>query len=227
MAERILKFIEDQTMEYRTKEAFNSLYTNLQFCGDDVKVVMLTSCGENEGKSTIARRFAEIIAENGERVLLIDADMRKSVMLGQFETSNDTKIYGLSHFLSGQVNVDEIVYHTAIPYFDIIVSGPIPPNPAVLLAGEKLSNFIMAAREIYDYVIIDSTPLGMVIDSAVLAPLTDGAIMVVEAANVSRTLAMDVKKQLEVTGCKILGTILNKVPLSKGSYYYKKYYGKE
>lgn len=227
MAERILKFIEDQTMEYRTKEAFNSLYTNLQFCGDDVKVVMLTSCGENEGKSTIARRFAEIIAENGERVLLIDADMRKSVMLGQFETSNDTKIYGLSHFLSGQVNVDEIVYHTDIPYFDIIVSGPIPPNPAVLLAGEKLSNFIMAAREIYDYVIIDSTPLGMVIDSAVLAPLTDGAIMVVEAANVSRILAMDVKKQLEVTGCKILGTILNKVPLSKGSYYYKKYYGKE
>ena len=227
MAERILKFIEDQTMEYRTKEAFNSLYTNLQFCGDDVKVVMLTSCGDNEGKSTIARLFAEIIAENGERVLLIDADMRKSVMLGQFETSNDTKIYDLSHFLSGQVNVDEIVYHTDIPYFDIIVSGPIPPNPAVLLAGEKLSNFIMAAREIYDYVIIDSTPLGMVIDSAVLAPLTDGAIMVVEAANVSRTLAMDVKKQLEVTGCKILGTILNKVPLSKGSYYYKKCYGKE
>ena len=85
----------------------------------------------------------------------------------------------------------------------------------------------MAAREIYDYIIIDSTPLGMVIDPAVVAPFTDGVIMVIEAANVSRSFAMDVKKQLEVSGCKILGTILNKVAATSDSYYYSKYYGRD
>ena len=227
MANRILRFVEDQTMRYSTREAFNSLYTNLQFCGDDVKVIMLTSCSENEGKSTIARRFSEIIAEHGERVLLVDADMRKSTFLNQFEPVLDGKVQGLSHFLSGQTTVDEIVHHTDVNNFDIVLAGPAPPNPAVLLAGEKFYNFIMAARDIYDYVIIDSTPLGMVIDPAVVAPFTDGVIMVIEAANVSRSFAMDVKKQLEVSGCKILGTILNKVAATSDSYYYSKYYGRD
>ena len=106
---------------------------------------------------------------------------------------------------------------------DIIVTGPLSPNPTELLNGELFTDMIASLRNRYDAVIIDAPPLGNVIDAAVIAPKCDGVVLVVEADQTSRRLAMDVKKQIEMTGSRILGVVLNKVKVEKSKYY--KYYG--
>lgn len=132
---------------------------------------------------------------------------------------------GLSEFLSGQAEIKNIIYNTQDPDFDVIFSGRFPPNPVELLGGKRLSALLSNMRNIYDYVIIDTPPLGTVIDAAVMAPACDGAIMVITPGKITNTEALEVKKQLDKSGCKILGAILNDI-YGKRTKYYKKYYKK-
>lgn len=229
MKKQMVKFGRIQDADYGTKEAFNSLRTNLKFCGDDIQVVVLTSCTANEGKSTTALNLAISFTEDGKRVLLLDVDLRKSVFVGAYKMSAEGQIKGLSHYLSGQCSLDEVLYQTDLHNLDIVVAGPTTPNPTELLGNERFSQLIELARQNYDRVIIDSPPLGMVIDTVVVAPYCDGAIIVVESDSISRKYAQDVKKQLEFADCRILGVVLNKVDISSGKYYkgyYKGYYKK-
>lgn len=213
--------IEEQ--EYFQREAYNSLRTNLQFCGDDLKVVMLTSCTPNEGKSTVAFELSRNLADAGKRVLLVDADLRKSVLIGRYRITSGEEILGLSHFLSGQKKLEDVIYGTDIEKFDMIVAGPVPPNPSELLGKKYFDRLLEYGRENYDLVILDCPPLGAVIDAAVIAPKCDGAILVIESGQNSFHFLQDVKKQLEMTGVRILGAVLNKVKVQKSGYY-KKYY---
>ena len=216
----------DKKMDYATKEAFNRFKTNLRFCGQDKKAIAITSCGENEGKSSISRSLAIANAEDGKKVLVIDADMRKSVWAGEIEFEGDmdeNSVKGLSHYLSGQANIEDIIYSSNIEGFDLLIAGPVPPNPSGLLEQVEFRKLVEYARERYDLVIIDLPPLGMVIDAAIAARYSDGAIILVEAFEVKQQIAAEVKKQLEVSGCEVLGVVLNKVPrVTKG--YYNKYY---
>jgi len=214
-----------KTLEYAQREAYNSLRTNLTFCGDDTKVIMFTSCTPNEGKSTVTMELARSLATDGKKTIVIDADLRKSVIVGRHRMKSTSEVFGLSHYLSGQKKLEEVICNTNIDNFDIIVAGPTVPNPTELL-GKKYYNVMLEyLRERYDYVLIDCPPLGWVIDAAVIAPTTDGAIMVVESNTISYRYVQDVKKQLEVTGVRILGIILNKVKAESGGYY-NKYGGK-
>lgn len=210
-------------LEYSENESYKSLRTNLFFCGEEKKTIAVTSCTPNEGKSTVSLNLAMSLADSGKKVLFIDADLRKSVLIGRTEVEEEIK--GLSHFLSYQAAVDEVIFATNIPRFHIIYAGAVPPNPAELLGGTYFKQLLTAVRKLYDYVIIDTPPLGSVIDGAVIADECDGSVLVIESGAISYRFAREVKEQLEKCNSPILGVILNKVDMNKQEYY-GKYYGK-
>ena len=211
---------------YYTKEAFKRLHTNIEFCGDDVKVVAVTSCTPNEGKSKCSFNLARSLSESGHKVLLLDADIRKSMMARRFET--DEQIKGLTHFLAGMEPLQEVLYKTDEKNFYVVFSGPSVPNPVDLLSSDKFEKLLSSCRALFDYIIIDCPPLASVIDAAIISKNCDGSLMVISQGSINYRIAQSVKDQLEKTGCKILGVVMNNVDIHSGGYYggyYKKYYG--
>lgn len=206
--------------DYVTNEAYKTLRTNLFFCGSGIKTVMITSCDENEGKSTVSAELSKSLAEAGKKTLLIDADMRKSVLL---KTSAKTGTpAGLSEVLSGMNELKNTVCHTQIANFDVIFSGHFPPNPVELMGGGRFDAVLEMLKPMYDYIIIDTPPLGIVIDAAVIASGCDGAIMVISDGKIRRAAARRVKEQLDKSGCRVLGAVINES--EKNSRFGKKYY---
>lgn len=215
--------IKTKKLNYSAEEAYKSLRTNIQFCGEDKKVIAVTSCTPNEGKSSVTLNLAISMAQAGKKVLLIDADLRKSVLVGSTKVSGSAK--GLTHYLSKQAAMIDVICSTNVKNLHIVFAGPVPPNPAELLGGRYFREMIDSLRKVYDYILIDTPPLGSVIDSAVIAQECDGAMLVIESGVISYRFAQDVKAQLEKTNCPILGVVLNKVDMS-GNGFYGKYYGK-
>ena len=219
---------ETKKLNYSVREAFKTLRTNFLFCGNDIKTVLITSCVKNEGKSTISIELSKSLALSEKKVLLIDSDLRKSVFATKY-TVNEEKIVGLSEYLSGQAEFDDIIYSTQNENLSMIFAGAVPPNPVELLGSNKFKDLIAQMRDEYDYVIIDAAPLGAVIDASAISAFVDGAILVITANEISYRFAADVKQQLEKSNCRVLGAILNRIPMKSGSYYtsyYRKYYGK-
>ena len=221
-----------KTPSYSRTEAFRTLRSNIQFCGDNIKTIVFTSFGENEGKSTIVMNLARSFAEAGKKVLVIDTDIRKSVMIRELRprTSSGNNIFGLSHYLSGQKKIDDVTCEVQQqPKLNIIFSGPFVNNSAELLDNHYMDMLLEYAKSKYDIVLLDSSPLGFVIDAAVLGSRCDGAIIVISQGECNRRQITSVKKQLITSGVKILGAVFNKVDISKNGYYghyYGKYYGK-
>ena len=178
----------------------------------------------DEGKSETAFALASSFGNIGKKVLLVDADIRKSVMVKRYEIKGNPN--GLSQYLSGQKKLGEVIYHTNMENVDMILAGPYSPNPAELLEDELFKVLLENARELYDYIIIDTPPMLNLIDGAIIANQCDGAVIVVESGGISYRMAQKVKSQLEKSGCRILGAVLNRVGGEYGSGYYKKYYGK-
>lgn len=217
------------TKEFQSAEALKTLRTNLMFSGAVVKAVALTSFSAEEGKSSISFQLAASLAQAGKRVLLMDADLRKSVLASRLRIRG--KVDGLSHFLSGMANANEVINETDIPGLYIMLAGARVPNAAELLVQPGFGKLIEALKNTFDYVIVDAAPVGQVIDCAVMAPALDGVLMVIDTTHNSYKLARRMKQQLEKSGAKILGVILNRVDLTdKGGYYGKAYgygYGQE
>ncbi len=211
----------DKYDNYFVNESFKTLRTNLQFCGSQYKVIDITSCDANEGKTTIALMLAKSLSDINKKVVYVDCDLRKSVVGVRYTDAKSAK--GLSEYLSGLANKEEIVRNTQFDNFDIVVSGPHCPNPVDLMIGEKFLEFMEELKKEYDYVIVDTPPLGLVIDSAVVAKTCDAAVMVISAGRVRYRQAKKTKAQLEKSGCKILGAVLNFAD-KKSDNYYKKYY---
>lgn len=221
-----VNFEKNKELGYKINEAYKSLRTNISFAGDDIQVIALTSSVPNEGKSAVSFNLAKSFAEDGKKVLYIDADIRKSVTIARYGVDIETK--GLTHYLSGQSELADVTYDTNIKNFSIIFTGQVAPNPAELLGNKRFKKMIETQRENFDYVIIDCPPLGSVIDAAIVAKECDGAIIVIETDNVSYKMVQQIKKQLDQSGCRILGAVLNKVEMGgKGyGYYGKGYYGR-
>lgn len=195
--------------DFFMQEAYKTLRTNLQFCGKDIQVIAITSCHENEGKTTISLNLARSLAELGKRVLVIDADMRKSVIAARH--SNAKNPAGLSEVLTGMAVLSDCIYSTQVDKLHIIFAGQYPPNPVELLNGKYFAELITETRKVFDYVIVDTPPLGRVIDSAVVAPLCDGVIVVLADKAVRRKQAKEVVEQLRKSGSKILGVVRNSI----------------
>ena len=209
-------------LPYELNEELKLLRTNLQFCGVDKRVILVTSAFSGEGKSSITFNLGRALTELDKSVLLIDCDMRKSVL--KQRVIGFRPEFGLSHYLSGQCGLDDIIYSTSIPNFSVVFSGVVPPNPTELLSNENMSDLITIAKESFDYVILDCPPVGMVVDAAVVAPMCDGSVIVIESGEVKYRLAQEVLSKLKTTNCPILGVVLNKVNRHRSGKYYGGYY---
>lgn len=216
--------IHMEPLSYATREEMKTLRTNVLFCGSDKQVIMVTSAVMGEGKTQVSTRLAASLAELKKKVLLIDMDLRKSVMASRLHAENVE--LGLTHFLSGQCTLTDAVMVTNIPRLHVIFSGPYAPNPTELLSSERFQKMLESLRTLYDYIIIDAPPLGMVVDGAIIAKNSDGALFVLESGVVKYRMAQSVKEKLEGADCPVLGVVLNKMDRKKNGRYYGRYYGK-
>lgn len=170
--------INQTKLDFRAKEAFKTLRTNIEFSGDDVKVVAVTSATPNEGKSSVSFELAVSFAQTGKQTLLIDADLRKSVMRSRYKRGKIK--YGLTNYLAGKQELTDVMCTTDIPNFYMIFAGPVPPNPSELLGNNKFRTLIDTGRKSFDMIIIDTPPVGSVIDAAIVSKHCDGVAVVME-----------------------------------------------
>lgn len=198
------------------EEYYNSIRTNIQFSGRDLKVITLTSAQPGEGKSTTSVNLAISFARAGFRTLLIDADTRNSVMSGTFKSNE--RYQGLTSFLSGNAELSDVICDTSIDNLMIIPAGQVPPNPTSLIQNDNFKAMIETVRGLYDYVIIDTPPLGLVIDTAILAHHSDASLLVTKAGEDRRRTVTKLKEQLEQSGSVFLGIILNKYDINLDKY---------
>ena len=216
-------------LDYACSEAFNTLATNVTFSGSNYKVIMLTSCVFNEGKSYTSLNLVRTLGGMGYSTLLIDADLRKSVMLSKYGARITGQRLGLTHYLAGRVTLEDAIYQTNLNNVCIMPTGKTVTNSLPLLNSPNLLDLMQTVRNSFDYVIVDSPPIGMLIDAAMIASACDATILVVTSEHISRRQLNEAKQQIERSGCTILGSVLNKVVVDTHKYrkyYYKSYYSR-
>lgn len=206
---------------YFMQEAFKTLRTNILFCGSDIKTVGLTSYTDNEGKSFVTIGIAKSFSELGHKTLILDADMRKSVIAGR--NSDAEKPVGLSEVLTGMASLDDAICTTQYENLDILFAGKYPPNPVELLNGKNFATLIDILRQAYTHIFIDTAPLGRVIDASVVATKCDGMILVIGNSKVHNRDLRDTVEQLKKSETQVLGVVRNFVSNDGKSYYKKSY----
>jgi succinoglycan biosynthesis transport protein ExoP len=222
-AEKI-EYVPEIKPKSTTAEFYRNIRTNLTFVSSHkgFKTFMLTSASPQEGKTATSLNLAITLAQLGQRVLLIDADLRRPSMHHLFGVDN---LRGFSNLLIDAIQIEEAVLPTGIQNLSLIPSGPLPPNPAELLSSDTTRSVIQQFREKYDRVIIDTSPVVPISDALVLSQLVDGVIYVVFSEGPHRTLVSQGKKNLEKVEAPIIGTILNGVRLDQielaNRYYYR------
>ena len=193
----------------KAEEHYNALRTNIQLSGDNLKVLAISSVKPGEGKSTTSTNIAWAFARAGYKTLLVDADIRNSVMSGVFKSRE--KITGLTDFLAGTADLSNGLCDTNIENLFVIQAGPVSPNPTALLQSENFATMIDTLRKYFDYVIVDTAPIGMVIDATIITQKCDASILVTASGETKRRDVLKVKEQLEQTGIPCLGVVLNKI----------------
>ncbi len=204
-------------------EAYRVLRTNIQFSSVDkpLKSLVITSSGPSEGKTTTICNLAVTLAQSGSRVLIIDADLRKPKVHKVFGVGNTS---GLTNILAQNYDYKLYLRRTEIQNIDLITAGPIPPNPSELLASQRMKQFLAKVSEGYDYILLDSPPVGSVTDAAILSTIVDGTILVVASGIVKIDAAKRSKELLEKVNANIVGVVLNKLIKNAGNHYYYYYY---
>ena len=218
--ERIKIKISNQP--FRVTEIYRMLRTNIEFTGIENKSIVLTSCTPGDGKSSVSFQLAYSLSQSGKRVLFIDADIRKS-RLSQALGIRDG-LLGLSHYLAGRNELRDCIYATNINSLFFIPTGVFPSIPTELLGNQRFEDLLTELKPRFDYIIIDSPPIGSVIDAAVIAKRCDASILVVSSNRNSRRLEQRAIEQLRLANPNILGVVLNRVDRSYTNYY-NKYYG--
>jgi len=213
-------------------EAYRSLRTAILFSsagsakenGSAGKVYVITSSSPKEGKSTTIANLAITLGQGGQKTLLIDADLRRPVIHSVFGYNKEP---GITNYLVGRANVEEITRITPIPNLSVITSGTIPPNPSELLGSPRMREFLEQMREKYDMILFDSPPVMAVTDAQILSQHADGVIVVLAAGQTQIELAKRTKQALLKVDAPIIGYVLNNFDVTKtyGSYYkYYRYY---
>lgn len=203
-------------------EQYRTLRTNLEFSSVDnpLKSILVTSSSPSEGKSMTTANLAVVYAQQGLKVLLIDADLRKPTVHYTFRLDN---LRGLSNILVNEATIEETAYSTGIGDLDVISSGPIPPNPSELLGSKRMEALIQEASSSYDLIIFDTPPVLAVTDAQILGNVVDGTILVIRSGQTEYELAIKAKEALEPAKAKLLGTVLNDREKTSTTNYY--YYG--
>lgn len=219
-----------EPLDYHANEAFNTLCTNLFFTGADIKKIMVTSCHPQEGKSFVTMNLMRSLSGLGLRTILVDADIRASAIQGvygvQIDMPEGQRYHGLTHYLAGQSSIDDIICKTDIPNAWMILSGKNVTNSLPLLNTPRLRTLLNALAGKFDVVLVDAPPVGTIIDAARIAGSCDGTMFVCQSGAISYREFQEAYKQIEKTGCPILGTVLNKFDekLFGGRYYHKSSY---
>jgi capsular exopolysaccharide synthesis family protein len=211
-------------------EAYRSLRTNLAFAKahEPMRTVVLTSPGPADGKSTTVANLAITFAQQGQRTLLIDGDLRRAVLDKMFKVPRSP---GLTDVLVGRQRLRDVIHPTEIEHLSVVGSGPFPPNPSELLGSSAMKEVLREAQGEFDVVLIDSPPLLAVTDAAVLSTMADGAILVIRVGATAKTAVRRAVAQLQTVHGRIVGAVLNDVDLRSGAfsgsygYYYYYYYG--
>jgi capsular exopolysaccharide family len=206
-------------------EQFKTIRTNIQFSSIDKKFksLLFTSSDPSEGKSTVSNNVAVTWADQGSKVILIDADLRRPTVHKTFGVSNRR---GLSNYLLGNATLEEIVQPTVVDGLYVITSGPVPPNPAELLGSLRTKDLLVRLTDKFDLVVLDAPPVNTVTDAQVLAARVDGTVLVVPQGIADKAGVMHAKEALETVNANILGAIMNRVTEQKsGGYYGGSYYG--
>ena len=220
--------LTDKDAPFHIIESYKSIRTNLSFALSTVekKTFVVSSANPGEGKSTTSANIAIAIAQSGSHVLLIDADMRKSVQHKIFELVNKK---GLSTAVSKMHTPDECIQKNVMENLDVMTAGPIPPNPSELLASEMMEQMLNELSEKYDAILIDTPPVNVVTDAMELAKSVSGIVLVVRYGRTTDEDVDNVFKRVELANMNLLGFILNGVKSKHAGYYSKygkgKYYG--
>ncbi|MBN2376948.1 MAG: polysaccharide biosynthesis tyrosine autokinase [Sedimentisphaerales bacterium] len=215
-----ITYIHPQAM---ISESFRQIRTNLYYSApaENMRTLLVTSCSAGCGKTSTVVNLAITLAMEGKRVLVVDANFRKSAINRLFSQEGAPR--GLSNILSGQSPAAEAIRKTEIEGLDVMDAGPEPPNPSVLLNSKRMKTFMESQKSYYDHVIIDGPPSLVVADARILADWTDGTIIVVHAGDTSRGIVQRLIRELRTDKVQVLGVVLNSVRPQKGGYFRKSY----
>lgn len=204
-------------------EAFRKIATNVGFAipkkeNGGAKVFCITSALAGEGKTTMSINVALSLTKSGSKVALVDCDLRNPSVRRNFHHFNAKK--GLESYLSGQANLDSIIYHDETG-LDVIATLQSPPNPMALLNSDTFDKLLSMLSERYEMVVIDTPPLTLVSDAAIIGPKTDGVVIVTRQMFSNHRALKSIVGQLRFAKCNILGFVLNSFALARGGYYGK------
>ena len=217
------------TLEYNAKfaisEAYKSARTNMLFsiASNDFHTVVFTSCSSHEGKSTTAVNLSYVLAENGKKVLLVDADLRIPSIAKKMDMNNSP---GLTDFLMDYENQQLSVFKSKLlDNWYILPSGNLPPNPSELLGSRRMEQIFSILSEKFDYIVVDLPPVNVVSDALAISNLITGMVVVIREEYTSKRELEACFRQLKLSNVKVLGCVLNGAKSDKGGYgRYKKYY---
>lgn len=216
--------IDDLAPQYSALvEAFRGLRTSvlLSAAGQPPRSLLVSSAQPGEGKTTVSANLAISLGQLGQRVLLIDGDLRRPSVHRAFQIQGSL---GVVSYLTGQQDWRAAVEKTSLPGLDVLVSGPVPPNPAELLSSDRMQTLIQEALEEYKFVVVDSPPLLNVSDSRILATLVEGVVLVVKGGDTPRELAQRAHAYISDVGARVIGAVLNNIDLHREEYsYYQAY----
>lgn len=204
-----IDFEQSIDFEVSSTKDYQTLRTNIELSGKNIKAIGVTSCKAGEGKTFVAMHLAIALAKAGYDVLFVDADLRNSVLADTCQIEKESK--GLSHYLCGKCSLPDIVYATNFLKLHTIVAGVMPSNPVELLGNPEFLKVLEFGKLNYDYIIMDTPALERGSDSTIIMKECDGTILVIESKALSYKVVQKEKAQLERNGCKILGAVLNKV----------------
>jgi len=199
-------------------EAYRSLRTNLLYAVVDnpPKTIVLTSPGPGEGKSTTCANLGVVLAEAARSTLILDCDFRRPVIHKYFGIRN---LHGIISVLQGEYSPQDIWYEP-VEDLKVIPVGPIPLKPAETLGTKRFADFLASARERFDYVLIDASPIGLVSDPAILATQADGVLLIIDAEGTRKGAVRQAIRKLTAVNANIIGTVVNNIDASRGDYYY-------
>lgn len=222
-SERQYEIISKKNPKSAMAEAYRTLRTNLGFAGVDnpCRSILVSSSNPQDGKSTTTSNLAVVMAQAGNRVLLVDCDLRKPVQHKVFEVSNQK---GITNCLLGQLKLEEALHANVSDNLDLLTSGPIPPNPAEILNSARTKAFWPMLLEKYDYVFIDAPPVLAVTDASILSSQVDGVVLVVRSGFTRNDVAKEAYNQFVKANARVLGVVLNQVKMNSHGYQYYYYY---
>jgi len=210
----------DEGDESPHAEAYRVLRTNILFAGrkdESQTTFSVVSGGAGEGKTTTMFNLAVVFAQMGDRVLIVDSDLRRPSMHRYMNVSNNI---GLTNYLLGQVTIDEVIQTTAIPSLHFIPSGKLPSSSMGILSSAKMKEFVAEMKSRYDYVFLDAPPIMGVSDASVLASMVDMCVLVVQYRKYPQMMTQRAKEMVTKVGGNLVGVVLNNINISQDSYYY-------